>query len=66
MTKKNLEKTINLEESTKNKLEYLTALAERTVGMSLESCPIKWSVINNCDCEGNIDKTVPKNKGPKI
>ncbi len=66
LEKNNLEETINLEESTKNKMEYLATLSERTVGMSLESRPIKWSTVNNCDGDGNVDKIVTKNKGPKI
>lgn len=64
--KNNSEETINLEEITKNKIEYLVALSAKTVGMSLESRPIKWTEVNDCDCS-NVNEIVPKNnKGPKI
>lgn len=66
MSKNNFGKTISLEISAKNKLEYLESVFAKTDGMFLEIRPIKWSVINNCDSDGNVDKVLTKNKGPKI
>lgn len=61
-----IEKAMNWEEGLSNKQKYLDSLLVTTSGMSLESHPIEWSAINKCDCDDNNDKTVTKNKGPKI
>lgn len=59
------EKTINLEETTKNKKDYLAALLEKTNGMFLESHPV-WTEVNNCAGDNVNGIPTENNKGPKM